>query len=176
MSAAELLEQIVELRETIGSNPHPDDFVGEREDLAALEAQYRAVTTESQRKAVDGEGGGMFTPHVDGDEVSFATPEGDRLPFTIWAGWSSTSVGLPLVTVDTENDLESPAGPVLRISLNDELIYEPEAASEPPAAATGQNRGDVDWCQAENASRVFDGERCTSCGADWQTGEVPPTA
>lgn len=176
MSAAELLEQIVELRETIGSNPHPDDFVGEREDLAALVAQYRAVTTESQRKTVDGEGGGMFTPHVDGDQVSFTTPEGERLPFTIWAGWSSTSVGLPLVTVDTEGDLESPAGPVLRISLNDEPIYEPEAASEPPAAVEGQNRGDVDWCQAENASRVFDGERCTSCGADWQTGEVPPTA
>jgi hypothetical protein len=77
--------------------------------------------------------------------------------------------------VDTEGGLESPAGRVLRISLNDEPIYDPEAASEPPAATAGQNRGDVDWCQAENGSRVFDGERCTSCGADWQTGEVPLT-
>lgn len=62
MSAAEMLEQITELRETIGSNPHPNDFVGEREDLPVLEAQYRAATTESQRNAVDGESGGMFTP------------------------------------------------------------------------------------------------------------------
>lgn len=78
--------------------------------------------------------------------------------------------------MDTEDDLEWPAGPVLRISLNDEPIYEPEAASEPPAATAGQNLRDVTSCQAERASRVFGGERCTSCGADWQTGEVPPGA
>ncbi len=47
---AELREEIQELRDTIGSNSHPDDFVSEREDLAANLAELAELDPQTPKE------------------------------------------------------------------------------------------------------------------------------
>ncbi|KQO98285.1 hypothetical protein [Leifsonia sp. Leaf264] len=81
--------------------------------------------TPSQQDAVDGEGG-MFIPVVEDGYVTYRTAEGDAVPINIWAGWSSTTPGLPLIGIDTGETLEKDHGPRLRIAVNDGDVYNQE--------------------------------------------------
>jgi hypothetical protein len=92
----------------------------------AAEAAVNAAVAEytpSQLAAHEGTGG-MFFPVIKGDYVYFETPEGDLMPFAIWAGWSSLNPTLPLIGIDTEGELDGENGPRLRVSLNDADVYD----------------------------------------------------
>ncbi|CAM5530369.1 hypothetical protein [Leifsonia shinshuensis] len=96
------------------------------EEVRALLARFEAVTTASQRAALDPETGrGMFTAHVaeDGETVSFRTPEGEELPFTVSAGWSSVTAALPVVMIDTSEELGAD-DPLLRVYVNDGAVFD----------------------------------------------------
>lgn len=86
--------------------------------------EVRASLTLSQREALDGDGE-PFVPIIENGNVYFVTPEGTRLPLTIWVGWSSINAGLPIMQIDTEPELGKHE-PIIRISLNDGDIHDGE--------------------------------------------------
>ncbi|WP_025157231.1 hypothetical protein [Leifsonia aquatica] len=120
----ELWADIEDLRNMIGDNEHPDDYVSEREDLAELEKEWERRTTPSQRAAMEGEGG-MFVPRIEDGHVLFRDEDGNEIAIEISAGWSSLTPGLPIVQIDTTTDL-GPNEPEVRIFLNDSTIHQPK--------------------------------------------------
>lgn len=88
--------------------------------------------TPSQIAALDGSGG-IFMPVPVPDEegwVDFYTAEGERLPFRLFAAWSSATPGLPIIQIDTEADdlfdaerISETGEPRLRIFLNDATLH-----------------------------------------------------
>jgi hypothetical protein len=96
------------------------------EEVRALLARFEAVTTASQRAALDpGAGRSMFTAHVaeDGETIAFRTPEGEELPMTVSAGWSSITAALPIVMIDTAEELGAQE-PLLRVYVNDGAVFD----------------------------------------------------
>ena len=90
--------------------------------------------TPAQQAALDGQGG-VFTPFIDPEEkrgdgywATFIDADDHQAPLAISVWWSSVTPGLLVVQIDTDEDGPStPSGaPVLRVTLNDEDIYEQE--------------------------------------------------
>ncbi|WP_159599911.1 hypothetical protein [Agromyces humi] len=91
--------------------------------------------TASQQAALDGEGG-QFTAKIAADgHVEFVTAEGELLPFTIWAGWSSLRGGIPVIAVNTGREVREAAwiaagtwgdeiDPVILVD-EDDVVYDP---------------------------------------------------
>ena len=94
-----------------------------------------AELTPAQAAAMAGEGG-VFTPYVDPEEkrgdgywATFTDTDGHHAPLAISVWWSSVTPGLLVVQIDTDEDNPTtPDGaPIMRVTLNDDDIYERSA-------------------------------------------------
>ena len=87
-----------------------------------------AELTPAQAAAMAGEGG-VFSPYGDGYWAKFTDTDGHHAPLAISVWWSSVTPGLLVVQIDTDEDNPTtPDGaPIMRVTLNDDDIYERSA-------------------------------------------------
>jgi len=158
-------------------SPEGGQFAGKRN------ARPRPLSP-SQRDALANTGG-MFKARIDeAGDVVFVTPEGDILPIHVTAGWSSSTPGLPVLYVDTMGLPEDDDGPILRVSVNDEPVYQPTGIDasadfdpEDPSTFDGLEPA-VDSQQLEHASRHWEPGQLHMAGgyddqavSDWHSGD-----
>lgn len=108
--------------------------------LFAMDHGWKPPTelTPSQKAALAGEGG-LFSPQVGQDAdrrdtyrwVEFFDDDGFKAPFSIAVWWSSVTPALPVISIDSDEDAPVTQGgsPILRITLNDDDVYERTATN-----------------------------------------------